>query len=675
MCIANFCSSVSSKQLAGYSIIVYYSVTSPPLYTSMTGNLVYLLLTVCVLLTVCHGQTCSNSGRNADGTCYMSSSSCRGDHPNEMDECGVPLHTIRFPELDSTTERCPTDEYDVVLPCASNSPTPILANPINYVNVSLHALDSFYFAINISWDHQSQNSSEGYQLRFKRGREDDVKDCICFYSPDKRTLYYDDSIALIVPKYEFDGNDLVVELSQIGVGKAVNDSMKWPKTCLDINHNSSTCFLPNALPIYAAPSNVTVCKYYSPSENLSLNIEWDYMTDYIDPTIYYIKVLYQTFVANNTRSVTISGLDDSSDYKVIVSAYVHCSGAANHRDLASLRLSLGCSKLSNVITPDVCPSPTTESPAMTYTSSVTSTAVNSPPLTTIPVLLGANRNIILGSGVAGGSAVVVIISVSILVILLLLNFSRRKPNKHLPLTDYSVFLVHAPHTSREKEIYSYVVCRLREYFNVVTSSGKERGDIIQWMEEQERKAKAVLLVFTKEFLNEWNESEKSKVVASVQALLHSAVSLENLDKYAIIVLDEKAKDNYIPDNHYLKSLNVYVLGKERNQEEDVYRFVTRLPIFGHHEGSPPSSIGSSDDKSQCTVSIDINNLNPFGSQEDYPDQKLDQSGTQKDTLATMQAGTGSVQSKASNFQSEQLPHQILQILTAPYDSESPESPY
>ena len=223
----------------------------------------------------------------------------------------------------------------------------------------------------------------------------------------------------------------------------------------------------------------------------------------------------------------------------------------------------------------------------------------------------------------GGFLIILVVLLTVIAILILRSKPPplpSPPSRPLPSVDQSVFVLHSPQANGLIDVQTYVIARLQEYFDVSSSGDMDRGDVIEWIEMKARKADFVLLVFTKEFFSEWGSGTKPHVVKAAQRLLTSAVAQELLHRYAIIVMDEVSKKEFVPDNYYLKSMNVYVLGKESNEIEDLYRFITKSKAFEHQERvtiSPDSSV-SSDNTSQQTETTDVNPECHFNSDFFHP---------------------------------------------------------
>lgn len=556
----------------------------------------------------------------------------------------------------------------------------ILENPIGSVNADFSSTSRASFAVNVSWDHPF-NPAEGYRLRINNERGTIV--CLCIYNPNLTNIKLFNEFFRYLVNSNFD-----VELSLIyNSPKLSTESSKvsydWPGTCLDITHTNYSC----GLPVYHPPSDLSV--YYMPSDNQTLYTNWRYQTKFPLPTVYYIEVYdpknlddFHSFITHTTSSevsIVISTQFDVLTYTVLVVPYVYCSGLANRT------YGLGCG-IPSLVTPTMfLPSSSASVPTSTSTGPTQiATTQSATILSTTPLQI--NLKIIIGTSVAAVVSIVLVFGTVVVLMRVCYRVFKQPPlPPPPPPNNYSVFVVYAPQTASERDILKYIVCRLEEYFDVVTSSDIGRGDVVKLIEERERKANAILLVCTEEFRLEWeDQEEKSHLVAAIQTLLSSAVVQERLDKYAILVLDDKSRGNCIPDNHYLSNMGIYVLGKARDQSvlDELYRFVTKQIPFQHchvdrgyretSAASVLSSTGSSDLKSRCTESVSIDlNLGSSMDSEDYGTlHRLGQFVPEKDAPAPTQAKTlpsGSSLlsgSSGSSDPSEQA-HQLLTLLQGP----------
>lgn len=330
--------------------------------SSLAKTLVPVLLLCLHLCVVSYGQTCSSTGPGEDPASSSCSRSkpCRADHPHEDMEC-VP-HPTPFPYPSSLPQgitRCPT-RNGAAMRCPSPSDTStslLLKNTISSVAVELNSIDYIRFAVNVSWDH-SYNPTGGYEVRIKTSSL--LVDCFCLDDPDLRGLYIDDKLAYPPLTYQATSASasITVEVLPLSSTTIPEDHIKieatastWPRSCLDINHSSSTC----GLPVYASPSDIDVYGHVVGKEAV-LDVKWHYETEYVAPTVYYVEVYnvlnineFYTFAVTNANSIEISHLDSSTQYYVHVQPYVHCSGLANRT------YTLGCGLWSKPVSPILYP--------------------------------------------------------------------------------------------------------------------------------------------------------------------------------------------------------------------------------------------------------------------------------------------------------------------------------
>lgn len=321
-------------------------------------SLPILLLCLLHLCVLSRGQTCSNTGTGEDPASSCSRSKpCRADHPHEDLEC-VPYPAL-FPYPSSLlqgTTRCPT-RNGAAMRCPSpldvESTSLLSDNRISSVAIELNSIDYIRFAVNVSWNH-SYNPTGGYEVRVKANSL--LVDCFCLDDPDIRDLYIDDELAYPPLKYQATSTSITVEvmpLSNTVPEKHIKAqaTSQWPRSCLDIDHSSTTC----GLPVYGPPSDIDVYEHVVDKEAV-LDVKWHYGTEYMAPTMYYVEVYnvqnineFYTFAVTNANSIEISHLDSSTQYYVHVQPYVHCSGLANRT------YTLGCGLWSKPVSPILSP--------------------------------------------------------------------------------------------------------------------------------------------------------------------------------------------------------------------------------------------------------------------------------------------------------------------------------
>ena len=576
--------------------------------------IIWLLLLSC-WIPFSLGQTCTSTGGDGNSSCSTNPRHlpCRAAH---SDQNFFLCNNVKDLEIDDIIflERCPYLQHCHVL----TSSVDVQNSKVELMPIELYAVDIRFFAIHVSWHHPVK-FSVGYEITILKGR--DILHCICINGIDQRSVYIRGSqVPFFKLVYgESSGTSLTVEIFPIQrKGQEVKRrlTVQWPTSCLDVSYNKHTC----GSPVFQPPSNITAIEVCDSLSNFTVDLWWDYaILMFPPPSLYYIDVfskektddLYPLFrfVASGTTSVRIQLPNGSLNYNFTVQPYGNCSGIANFTN--NKANNIGCGRRSENIPLHSCinTSPTTT------TTIIASTLVNS----TIK-----EANYLIVRVCSAESAVLLFVVLVVFFSCIAWRKMGKKPvlvRRRLtpsPIA-FSVFVVHSPTADIMRDIQTYVVCPLQEFFDVATSGDKMYGDIIEWIEIQVRESNAVLLVITKEFFSEWEEySSKSNVVRAIQRLLTSAVSQNILDKYAIIVLDDEVKENYIPNNHYLKSLSVYVLGKKKNEIDSLCRFVTKTSPFEHGRRASCSSISSNSLSDLDMLSASLNPIHTLSSPCDLP---------------------------------------------------------
>lgn len=298
------------------------------------------------------GQTCTSYG---GGSCSRSKP-CKADHPFEDVECASNPVFRPFPSspLPTGVTRCPFRRWGEVVRCeysAGEKSNELATSSGNItLSVELNSIDYDYFAVNVSWNI-SYDYSGGYEVRVKK--DGWLTGCFCVNNPDIKSLYMNDQLAFPPFGYNPMREKIDVEVILLTDALPRNSSSasmegKWPGSCLDVNHDDTTC----GLPIYGPPSDVTVTQHFSRPDKVVLDVSWHYETKFVLPAVYYVEVYnihkifdYFTIIVKNATGVLISYLDPSVQYGVRVQPYVHCSGLANRS------YGLGCGLWSRAVTP------------------------------------------------------------------------------------------------------------------------------------------------------------------------------------------------------------------------------------------------------------------------------------------------------------------------------------
>ncbi len=413
-----------------------------------------LCLQLCVLWTLCRGQTCSSTG--AEGSSCSTASYCRGEHGRDEDEnCSRGDATSNLP--DSIFPKCgySIPQLRVPAPCESFVPSNISAlldNPIRAINVSFYSVSRVNFRLNISWDHPV-NAAEGYQVKIRNDDSPLFSDvgCFCIYNPNSTSI---GDVFLAFGNRE--SKHIIIEVSLIHNSPAVSttaitSTYEWPRTCLDVIHTDSTC----ALPVYGPPTNITVCSEHTPDNNQTLHIEWSYLTNFPLPKVYYVEVFtdsnYHDFVVYNTSSVTnsitVTQLDDSVSYSVSLRSYVRCSGLANKT------IGLGCGSRQAPISPTHCLSTLFVLP--TTTASGTG-AVPTPELSPsiVPQAIQPHLDIVTVTSIAAGVSILLVILLTLIVAFSLIGVCYKIFNEPADKPCACAFPLHAPKTPHKTVVSS-----------------------------------------------------------------------------------------------------------------------------------------------------------------------------------------------------------------------------
>ena len=415
------------------------------------------------------------------------------------------------------------------------------------------------------------------------------------------------------------------------------NNTRFPSTCRDLPYDPIHCEPPE----YDPPKNVHA--YSSThglgenrSEEMSIRVSWSppqVTSPYPQPTVYYVQVQdvshdLRVFnvKTNNTHSVSIHYLNESLTYNVNIVTYVPCSDGG-HR---------GCSFPSNWV--KVVPEPSSSpipmpSTTMSVSSIIISTVTASPSATPLSGTLPSENNItepiVIASSIAGVLILAIIVAIVIVIARKCLTYSKRDFTRicsrdslsrsesrqidiycHLPQTieveappptlynsshndyspapnntshSYTVLVVYSPDSSEydEQLILQLLVFELRKHsINAVTPNDLQRGNLPLWMEDQMKKADAVLCVCNAAFYKEWNRNPETTytsraVVHSLKAIIGGSLSQsKDLSTFLGIVLLKQSDKRFIPSN-YLAGTQSFLV----DEIENIARFVAQVPHF------------------------------------------------------------------------------------------------
>ena len=435
--------------------------------------------------------------------------------------------------------------------------------------VDLYALDPEHFSMSVSWNYtdaelaisQARGSLRGYELRVVQNST--VVVCVCMWEPRvfNITLGYN-------PNLRFRHSSMKIEVFTLPFDPIFPEDhysrsteLVWPSTCNDKRIIQSLGFCPPIL--YGSPQHVIARSKLLISGLKELKVSWDHPKVSPLPPAYYVDVYSGrtnfTIIANRTLRIKISGLNSSLSYSVQVQAYSSCSGLSSY--YSGLGDKIGCGRLSNLVSEDLA-----------------TTSSSSPP----PPPHSDHSLFIIALPVS----FLILLALIIAVICIVVHYRRKlnvkgreaipsdpwvdylvpsiKPDKIDVLVLYSLKTPIAERSFIERNI----VGRLKqERFNVLSCNDYTEKTVVEWVEEQVRLARSVLIVCNKSFHDEWEATkERSPLINSLMIIIRS-LSLSDIEKYATVLLDE-GEACFIPDNLYLsKSMKRFVMQADMKYDD------------------------------------------------------------------------------------------------------------
>ncbi len=523
-------------------------------------------------------------------SCYQTDS-CLTDHPplQEKNKCLEMYQSSEVSMYPPHVESCPVNRR-------CNSFTSHSQNEWQYfalrsVDLEITAVDALHFKVNVSWDYpdverainisQPERRLQGYELRLYENNSE--VECLCIWARRvfntiiglNHTLRYRPSTTLQARVYTlpFSNNFLADSYAKW------SDQVPWPRTCNTEGISFDPGFCPP--PLYQQPQHILTRSTVFPDSTTEIQVSWLHPSTSSEPNQlnYYVNCIYQnysyTFLANGTHNITISGLDASQDYYIQVQAYSSCSGFSSFSSTSGPG-EISCGILSKLIRVSgvETTSLTTSEPITETTSSTSATSQGD------YLLL----NVIIALVTVVMALLLLVLVVSIVIYL---RCHYRRPNvsntedsmihyiKYMvcktEVVLLDVLVLYTLETPKEEQalIETYVVSRLLyRNFEVRSCNNHTEKTIVDWVEEQARLARAVLIVCNKSFYREWNlpSQQRSPLVNALATIIQSSVSEGDIKKYATLLLGEKS-EQYIPDNSYLKSMEVFVLKMDSSDRD------------------------------------------------------------------------------------------------------------
>ena len=427
-------------------------------------------------------------------------------------------------------------------------------------------------------------------------------------------------------------------------------TINFPRSCRDLPYDPIHCKPPE----YNPPRNVLAYRSTcglreNNTEEMSIRVSWNpplVPSPYPDPSVYYVQVQNEndelnvfSIKTNNTQSVSIHHLNASLAYQVSIITYVPCSDGGNH----------GCSFPSNwdKVVPELSSSPMPmPSSTMMISNIIISTVTASPTETPLSGIQTSENNITepiaIASSIAGVLILAIIIAIGIVIATrCYLIYAKRgvsrsssydnlilppprqidiyghapqtveveahppsprndyrtttcyPPAPNISSTSHTVLVVYSLDSNQYDEgvILQFLVFELRKRsISAITPKDLQRGNLPLWMEDQMKKADAVLCVCNEALYEEWNRNPETAytsraVVHSLKAIIGGSLSQsKDLSAFLGIVLLKQSDKKFIPSS-YLAGTPSFLV----DEIENIARFVAQVP---HFEVSSSSSTES-----------------------------------------------------------------------------------
>ena len=161
--------------------------------------------------------------------------------------------------------------------------------------------------------------------------------------------------------------------------------------------------------------------------------------------------------------------------------------------------------------------------------------------------------------------------------------TRYPPAPNISSTSHTVLVVYSLDSSQYDEgvILQFLVFELQKRsISAITPKDLQRGNLPLWMEDQMKKADAVLCVCNKALYEEWNRNPETAytsraVVHSLKAIIGGSLSQsKDLSTFLGIILLKQSDKKFIPSK-YLAGTPSFLV----DEIENIARFVAQVPHF------------------------------------------------------------------------------------------------
>ncbi len=460
--------------------------------------------------------------------------------------------------------------------------------PERLTNISLLKIRLDYFSINpdyfsicVAWNLTEYSGHYGgYEVRVI-GKYNNIVYRYCIRNPYQTHI--------CINKFRYDEIPTYAAIEVLPYPVASDDNEQLHKKsrdlradiegCADIHHNGTICSMKQ----YQAPRNVVVTSAICNDYTKEINITWNHPANtYAVPMAYYIyiyneskKEIIHILKVTNSLQIQLHNLSANYRYLVRIQAYHNCSGLGDYGTTGSHRF--GCGKIKEqkeVYNQEFACQFVEES--STVSSQFDKTFTTNVPFSQI----AANVDIVLFSSLF--CTIIVVIgtaTLAIFTLFLVLKYCKKKISSFVypQRTPRKVFVFCSPSMSQAslEHVQKHIIRSLLDYFDIITPSDIDSGNISMWLEDSMNSVDSILIVGNKDLCQDWEKEERSPLLNSLELLVSAAASQNTIGKFCFISDADSTSDVSVPNNSYLKLMPVFLMGQKKFEIEKLYHFVTK----------------------------------------------------------------------------------------------------
>lgn len=550
----------------------------------------------------CHTSRGLRTEAPDDSRCSQSGP-CLSEHPphDEQQQCQELYPHVEPAAMPSYVQECPKEApyYSRCNELVNHTVSDKQFFLITSVCSELLSLDPQHFAVNVSWDYRDavKASTEpppskqlrGYEVRI---RQNDALVPIvgCWCISDRNVSSIAIGTGGLNPRFQYRASTtmrvevltLPYDPQYVEAEYLTFQSRDWPSECNDrsVMRTPESC----TPPLLPSPWNVRVNSTRTGDSTKDLAVTWSHSSPAPPPHIYYVYGASDqgnfSVVVNGTKQVTVTGLNTSGTYTVRVQGYSPCAGISAFLS-SVVDLGIGCGGLSDgVPEPPDPPLPITPEHAAN---------------TTQPPLQVPYHPVSLLLALLLSALVVLVTALTAMFVLLgVLVYRRNRKSrsqttciiadpvwgtnyKYTPVKvkpDVLVLYSLKTPSSEQELVERCVVAELKRHYHVNSCNDHTEKTVMEWVDEQTRHAHSVLIICNKSFHSEWNSRGRGRLLNSLNAIINSAASHENLSKFATVLLQSDS-NQYIPDNQYIQGMTSFVVDVDDEYAgvEDILTFL------------------------------------------------------------------------------------------------------